>query len=256
MRPIATLLTVPAVVVAMAQGPLKLSLTQAMDQAAQYNYQVQASVLEAEKARKRINEVLAIGLPHIDGSVALTNYIDVPTQVVPNFFGEGPSTVPVQFGLPWSASATVQLNQLIFNGSYLIGLQATKELKLQSDEQLEKDRTDARAAAARAYYATLAAQEGRRLLSESVPVLQKTVDESAAMLDAGFTESTDVDRLRIELSSLQDQLTVFQRQEQLARNFLLFILGVPDGTPIELTDDLDVLLSDPAESALAATPST
>ena len=251
-----THLTIPFVALAFgaaAQGPMTLGLQGAMDQAAQYNYQVQSSTLEAEKAARRIKEVFAIGLPQIDASAALSNYIDVPTQVIPNFFGEGPATVPVQFGLPWSASGTIQLTQLIFNGSYLIGLEATKQLQLQSTEQLEQNVTAARVAAAKAYYGVLAAQEGSRLLGESVPLLEKSLKESTAMQQAGFMETTDVDRLRIELADLQDQLTVFQRQEQLARNYLLFIMGVPSGTPLVLTDNLDALLADPNESALAGT---
>jgi outer membrane protein len=254
MKSISILLGATLALSASAQGPVNLSLKEAMDRAAQYNYVVQNSTLEAEKAAKRIKETLAIGLPQIDASGSLNNYLDVPTQVIPNFFGEGPALLPVQFGLPWNASGTIQLTQLIFNGSYLIGVQATKKLQLQSNEQLEQNVTAARVAAAKAYYGALAAMEGRRLLGESVPVLEKSVNESSAMQEAGFMENTDVDRLRIELTNLQDQVTVFERQEQLARNYLLFILGFPSGTPIQLTDNLDVLLADPNETALAGTP--
>ena len=60
--------------------------------AAQQSYAVQASELEAEKARQKVKEITAIGLPQINGEVGLTNYIDVPTTLIPNFFsapGEG-----------------------------------------------------------------------------------------------------------------------------------------------------------------------
>nr|MDQ3101582.1 TolC family protein [Bacteroidota bacterium] len=92
---------------ALAQGPLQLDLAQARELAAKQSYQVQVGQLEADKARKQISEVLAAGLPQINGSVSLQNYLDVPTQVVPNFFGSEPEVLEIQFGVPWSASAGV-----------------------------------------------------------------------------------------------------------------------------------------------------
>lgn len=238
----------------MAQGPVRLSLQQAVDMAAKQSYQVQNSELEAEKARKRITEFTAIGLPQISASGGLMNYIDVPTQVIPNFFGEGPEFVQAQFGLPWSANGGVQLDQLIFDGSYLVGLQAAKEARKMADEELERNIKDARIQAAKAYYAVLAADEGTRLLGETVPVLEKSLRDSEVMLANGFMEETDVDRIRIELANIRDQQLIFQRQGELARNFLRFVLGMSMGTPLELTDQLEKLIMDPAEMALAADP--
>jgi len=237
-----------------AQGPMTMSLQQAMDHAAQYSYSVRTNELEAEKARRKIKEVMAIGLPQIDASGSIQNYLDVPISVVPNFFGEGPEFLEAQFGVPWTLSGQVQLNQLIFDGSYLIGLQATKELKQQSDQELELAIRDARAAAAKAYYGVLAAEEGAEALRESVPVLERSLTEAQAMQETGFMEETDVDRIRIELANTRDQLMVFERQQVLALNLLRFYLGVPSGTPMELTDDLQELIDAPDERALVGQP--
>lgn len=239
---------------ALAQGPVRLSLQQAVDLAAKQSYQVQNSELEAEKARKRITEITAIGLPQISASGGLMNYIDVPTQVVPNFFGSDPEFIQLQFGVPWSANGGVQLDQLIFDGSYLVGLQAAKEARKMADEELERNIKDARIQAAKAYFAVLAADEGTRLLGETVPVLEKSLRDSEVMLANGFMEETDVDRIRIELANVRDQQLIFQRQGEVARNYLRFVLGLAMGTPLELTDDLEQLLMDPAEMALAAEP--
>ncbi|MCB0781633.1 MAG: TolC family protein, partial [Flavobacteriales bacterium] len=167
---------------------------------------------------------------------------------------EGPEFLEAQFGVPWTLSGQVQLNQLIFDGSYLIGLQATKELKQQSDQELELAIRDARAAAAKAYYGVLAAEEGAEALRESVPVLERSLTEAQAMQETGFMEETDVDRIRIELANTRDQLMVFERQQVLALNLLRFYLGVPSGTPMELTDDLQELIDAPDERALVGQP--
>lgn len=248
------LLLIP--VASFAQGPVSLSLQQAMDMAAQQSYTVQYSALEAEKAEAKINEILATGLPQIDASGGLNNYLKVPTQVIPNFFGDDPKTIEVQFGIPWAVTGAVQLNQLLFDGSYLIGLKASRELKEKAHLDLVKAQHDARAQAAKAYLSVLAAEEGVRLLGEGLPLLEKSDTDAKAMLQQGFMESTDVDRLSIQLADTRSQQRNLQLQANVARAFLALVLGLPSGTPITLADPLATLMGDPAEKALADQPFT
>jgi outer membrane protein len=256
MKPLFTLFAFAAGLAASAQGPLRLTLQQAQDLAAQQAYSVQASALEAEKARHKVKEITAIGLPQISGEAQLQNFIDVPTQLVPNFFtpGIGPEFVAAQFSLPWNTSAGVTLSQLIFDGSYIVGLQATRALAQQSREELEKTRADARNQAAKAYFGVLAAEEGARLAGEGIPLIEQSLREAQAMLDAGFMESTDVDRLTIQLDQTRAQQRSFQQQANVARMLLALTLGVPQGTPITLADDLRAIVNDPNETALSEQP--
>ncbi|HMN04512.1 MAG TPA: TolC family protein [Flavobacteriales bacterium] len=251
MRNTTTALLLAMAVGAMAQGPVQLSLQQAMDQAAKQSYSVQYSQLEADKAVAKIKETVAIGLPQITASGGLNNYLKVPTQVIPNFFGNEPPTLEIQLGIPWMMNGQVQLTQLLFDGSYLVGLQATRALKDQAHLDLQKAEHDARIQAAKAYYAVLAAEEGVRLLGEGLPLLEKTAHDAQAMQEQGFVESTDVDRLTIQLADTRNQQRNLQQQANVARAYLALVLGLPSGTPITLTDKLALLMADPAEQALA-----
>lgn len=239
--------------VAGAQGPLQVGLQQAMDMAARQSYAVQASELEAEKARQKVKEITAIGLPQINGEVGLTNYIDVPTTLIPNFFtpGEGPEYIAASFGVPWSAKAGLSLTQLIFDGSYLVGLQATRALSEQSQLDLQKAQADARNQAAKAYFGVLAAEEGARLAGEGVPLMEKNLREVTAMMESGFMEQTDVDRITIQFEQVKAQERSYRSQAEVARMLLALTLGIPQGTPITLTDKLESILNDPNETALS-----
>ena len=234
-----------------AQGPVSLSLQQAMDMAATQSYAVQASQLEAEKAVAKIKEVTAIGLPQINATGSVNNYIKVPTMVIPNFFGDNPKFIEMQFGLPWTMSGAVQLNQLIFDGSYLVGLQATRELRNQSGKQLESAQLDARVQAAKAYLGVLAAEEGVRLLGESLPLVQKAANDANAMVQQGMMGTTDADRLTVQVDETQNQQRNLRQQATVARAYLALVLGLPAGTPITLTDSLQPLLDDAASQDLA-----
>lgn len=236
-----------------AQGPVSLSLRQAMDMAATQSYTVQASVLEAEKARAKIKEVTAIGLPQISGTGSLTNYLIVPKMVVPDFFG-GDDLLEIEFAVPWTISGGVQLNQLLFDGSYLVGLRASRELKAKSDKDLEQAAVNARVQAAKAYLTVLAAEEGVRLVGEGLPMVEKASTEATAMVQQGLMETTDADRLTVQLEEARAQQRSLQQQAAVARAYLALVLGLPTGTPITLTDALQTLLDDPAEAGLADMP--
>lgn len=253
MRSILTFPAAALAVVMQAQGPVSLSMQQAMDLAATQSYMTRNSALAVEVARHRTKEFTAIGLPQINGEVTLNNFIDPPTSLVPNFFtpGVGPEYIAASFQLPWNLSAGGTISQLIFDGSYLVGLRASKELRLQSEQEHAKAQADARAQAAKAYQGVLAAEEGARLLGEGVPLLEKSLRDATAMLQQGFLENTDVDRLTIDLAALKNQQRNFLQQGQIARAMLALTLGIPQGTPVTLTDKLDVLIDNPEETALS-----
>ena len=256
MRKSTTIVGLLTAAVLSGQGPISLTLQQALDLAAKQSYSVQASVLEAEKARSKVKEITAIGLPQINGEVTMNNFIDPPTSLVPNFFtpGVGPEYVAASFQLPWNLSGGVTLSQLIFDGSYLIGLKATRTLETQSIQDLQKAEVDARNQTAKAYCGVLAAEEGARLAGEGIPLLEKSVREVDAMRGAGFMETTDVDRLTIQLEQAQAQQRSFEKQAEIAKALLALALGVPQGTPITLTDDLTTILNNPDETALSEQP--
>ena len=250
MRSIITTLALLLALLVNAQGPVSLGLKQALDMAATQSYAVQASTLEAEKAEAKIKEVTALGLPQISGTGSFNNYLIVPKMVVPNFFG-GEGVAAIEFALPWSVTGAVQLNQLLFDGSYLVGLKAAREMRTRSAQELEQTVLNARVQAAKAYLGVLAAEEGTRLIGESLPVLEKASNEARAMFEQGMLESTDADRLTVQLEEVRNEQRNLQQQAKVARAYLNLVLGLPTGTPVTLTDALQPLLDDPAEAALA-----
>ena len=253
MRTVATMTGLALTLALRAQGPMSLSLQQAVDMAAKQGYAVQASALEAEKTLARTREITAIGLPQISGSGTLNNYLIVPKMVVPNFFG-GEGVAAIEFALPWSITGAVQLQQLLFDGSYLVGLQAAKELRVKSAKDLEQTILNAKVQAAKAYLGVLAAEEGVRLTGEGLPVLEKAATDTKAMVEQGLLESTDADRITVQLEETRNQQRNMQQQAGVARAYLNLVIGLPAGSPVTLTDALPALLDDPAWTGLADAP--
>lgn len=234
-----------------AQGPVQLSLQKALELAAQQSYAVQNSDLELQKAQKQMNEIRGLGLPQINGTAGFQYFPDIPVQVAPDFFGGSDQLVELQFGLAHTANVGVQLDQLIFDGSYLVGLKAARAYNTNKQAELDQTIHNARVAAAKSYYAVQVSAVAIKDLQQLLPVLEESLRQITGLSDAGFTDATDKDRIALAVSGLKSQILKVEDQYASAMDMLHFVLGMPLDSPIELTDDLDVLLSDPDPRMLA-----
>jgi outer membrane protein TolC len=123
---------------------------------------------------------------------------------------------------------------------------------LNKELELEQAVHDAKAAAAKAYYAVLVAREGVENLEKLLPVLEENFRQVKALQENGFADITDVNRQELGVGELNTQLLVLRNKEFSAMDMLHFLLGMPLKTPIELTSELEELLQDPDPRTLAA----
>jgi len=250
MRAFISLVTFLIAIALNGQGPTLLTLQDALQLAAEQAYAVRTSSLEAEKAHHQLKEIVGLGLPQVNGAAGFSDFIDIPVQVSESFFG-GDDLMTFQFGLRYSANAGVQLDQLIFDGSYLVGLQASRAFKHNKEQELQQSIHDAKVAAAKAYYAVLVAREGVENIEELIPVLEENLRQVKGLQENGFADRTDVDRQELGLSEVRNQLIFMENQEATALDMLHFVLGLPISTPLDLDNNLDDLLQDPDPRALA-----
>ena len=236
-----------------AQGPLSLSLQQALDLAAKQSYTVQNSALEAEKALHKVRD-------HGDRSAAdqwrreYDQLSECSQTVDPEFLQCTRPGSRIHCGTVRSSVEYYSwpiTEPIVVRWKLLGGIESVERAIGASRINLEKTEADARNQAAKAYYGVLAAQEGQRLAGESIPLLETAQREMQAMVEAGFMESTDVDRITIQLDQARTQQRNFVQQETVGRMLLALTLGTPQGTPITLTDDLRRIIDDANESAIS-----
>ena len=84
---------------------------------------------------------------------------------------------------------------MIFNGSYLVGLQATKVYYGLSKQNAEKTRLDVIETVVNTYHMLQMAEESRKILNQNLENMDKTLYEITEMNKQGFVEKTDVDQL-------------------------------------------------------------
>lgn len=228
---------------ATAQTVHEFTLAEAMNYAVQHNYQLQQSRIDVEISQRKVKETTAIGLPQVNGEATFNNYIDIPTQVVPAnaFEPTAPEDVliPLQFGLPYSISAGVTASQLLFDGSYFVGLKAAKGYVQSAELGREKTEIEVKNSVAQTYFAALAARENITVLRDNRENILKTVEETMAMFEVGLLEKQDADQVQLLRSNINNQLDFTQRQERNILNLLKFQMGIPVTDSIRLTDNID-----------------
>ncbi len=220
------------------------SLKEAQEYAIKNNYQAKNAIIDVAIAARKVKETIAGGLPQVNANISYNNFINLATQLIPGeFFGGEPGTyIEVQFGTKHNASIDAQLTQLIFSGSYFVGLKAVKEYQKLSDLQLEQIEQDVKAAIANAYYLVLISQENKKLMQETVSTMEKLLSDTKAMYQQGFMEDTDVDRIELVILDLKTSLLNADNQIENAKYLLKFNMGLKVTDEINLTDNLQTLL--------------
>lgn len=223
----------------------KFSLQQAIDYALKNNVSKINAELDVEKSKKKIWETTAIGLPHIDGELDYTNFLDIPTTLVPaEFVGGKPGEfVAFKFGTPENATAKITATQLLFDGTYIVGLKASKVYAELFKKQLTASEIEVKMNVAKAYFVVLVAEDNLKILSKSVENLKKIHFETSELFKNGLVEEIDVDRLALALSNLETQLKNVERQSKLAEGLLKFQIGMDLKEKIILTDSIIAMYS-------------
>lgn len=239
-----------------AQEKLNLSLNQAMDYAVEHNTTTVNAKIDIDIAKKRVWESTATGLPQVNAGLSYQDMLKLPVSLIPaEFFGGEPGTFQeISFGTQHNASAELTVNQLLFNGPYLVGLQASQTYKLLQEQSYGKAVQDVRAQVSEAYYFVLLSQDLITVMDESVINMEKTYGDAVKMLAAGVVEETEADQLRIALAGLENSRRTFERQQAMAMNLLRFQLGLSNDTEVILTDSLGGIMKGINVEALTNIP--
>ncbi|MCL6266871.1 TolC family protein [Flagellimonas myxillae] len=228
---------------AQENAPYSFSLDEAIIYALEHNYTAINANRDIVDAQKQKWETIADGLPQISGAISYQNQLKQPVSQIPaEFFGGEPGTFQeVVFGQPQSATATATLTQQIFDGSYIVGVQATKAFLSFSQNNKEKTELDVRKAIVEAYGNVLLAQESVKISENNKSTLEKNLHETQKIFENGLGDEESVDQLKITLSSVDNQLKNAKRLEKITLQMLNLNLGLPIETPTVLTENLDDL---------------
>lgn len=243
-KPIVLILALFAFWLGYAQDtPNQFSLDEAIAYALEHNYSSINASRDIIDAQKQKWETIAGGLPQISGSVSYQNQLKQPVSLIPaEFFGGEPGTFqPITFGQPQQVNATATLRQQIFDGSYIVGVQATQAFLSYSRNNKEKTEQEVRQSVVQAYGNVLLAQETVSILENNLATLEKNLFETRKIYENGLGDEESVEQLQITFSSVESQLKNAERLQNITLKMLNLMMGLPLDHPTLLSENLDNL---------------
>ncbi len=231
--------------------PKSFSLDEAIAFALENNRTAKNAVRDIEAAKKQKWETTATGLPQINAKVDYQNWLKQHVSLLPaSILSEQDredlglninDQFPATFGTKQTVNANITLNQLIFDGSYLVGLQSAKVFLEISENAKEKTDLQIRKAVINAYGNVLLSEESVAILERNKVTLEKNLNETRKIYENGLTEEEDVEQLEITLSSIESNLRNVKRLRELSYKMLNITLGIDLNNETSLTDTLQAL---------------
>jgi outer membrane protein TolC len=229
-----------------AQQVVTLSLSEAVDYALENNPTTKNARLELLISKATIKETTARGLPQINGAYNLDYNPKIPVVFLPNQppFGDpsNPSDViPARFGVSYSSGLGVTVNQMIFDGSFFVGLRAAKTLLELTNKDLKKAEIDVVENVKKAYFGVLVNQQRIRLAGANLSRIDTLLKETTALNEAGFVEKIDVSRVQVQRNNTFTQVQRSQTALDISKQILKLQLGIPVEYEVELVESLQDL---------------
>lgn len=224
------------------------SLADCIEYAYEHQDSVKNAQLDVKSADYKVKETIGQGLPQINGSVSFQDYTRSPSTVGPDFSSfvtgkpvnaKAPLVVYPFGAVQYNNTYTARADQLLFSGTFLVGLKAVKTYKELSQRSLTRSKIDANIAVTKAYYQVLVGDEQIRLLDANINQLKQQVTETTQSNKQGLVEKIDVDRITVQYNNLVTNRENAVRGLTLYNAMLKFQMGMPIGDELVLTDKLE-----------------
>ena len=237
-----------------AQQLVELKLADALAYALENNPSVKNARLELLISKATIKETTSRGLPQINGAYNLDYNPRIPVVFLPNQppFGDpsNPSDViPARFGVSYSSGLGVTVSQMVFDGSFFVGLRAAKTLLELTNKDLKKAEIDVVENVKKAYFGVLVNQQRIRLAEANLSRIDTLLKETTALQEAGFVEKLDVSRVQVQRNNSYTQFQRSQTALAISKQLLKLQLGMPLDYEVILAESLEEL--SPKEETLA-----
>jgi outer membrane protein TolC len=244
-----------------AQTTNSFSVKQAVDFGLQNATQVKNALLDIKVQKQTNREVTAAALPQLNGSINATHYFDIPIQPIPDFIRPqiygilkdngvkdangnvitGPASFPdLPFSVvqPWSAGASVDVQQLLFDGQVFIGLQARSAAMSLASSTADVTKEQIKANIYKVYYQLVVGKKQVTSIEANIERFEKLLADTKEIYKNGFAEKLDVDKVQVQLNNLRTEKIKIDNQLQVGNAGLKFLMNMPMKDSLVLTDTL------------------
>lgn len=221
-----------------------------IDDAVKYGIENNRRLMNAEReikmAYKERWKTIAIGLPNVTLDLNYLNYLELPTSLIPaEFFGgQKGEFSEIQFGTEQSAIGSVRMEQLLFDGSWLVGLEYSQIYLAASENFYEKTLLEVRESIVKLYSLVSILNEGIILLEDNLENFRKDLFEVTELYNNGFEEVENVEQIKITLAQAELSLLQAKKTKDNQLNLLKLVLGINIEDEILLSTSIDDFIAE------------
>lgn len=232
---------------ATAQDTKAFTLEEAKSYALENNLKILNSKNDIEIARQQIIETRGMGLPQVEINGSFSNFINLPVQVVSaNFLDPNApagETISFKAGTEYNSDASLQVNQMIFNGSYIIGLKAANFFAEFQKTVANLSNEDIAFNVIQSYEMAAVAKSNKMFIDSLVLSTENLVNKQKNYLELGLILQEDMDQLNYSLLSAKSAQTVADINYENSLNMLKLSMGYPISESLETSNTPEELLS-------------
>jgi outer membrane protein TolC len=223
-----------------AQTTNEFTVKQAVDYAMQNSVQVRNALLDIQLQKQMNKEITSAAFPQLTGNASVTNYLDIPTSLIPSeITGGTPGTYfPVQFGTKYSATGGFDLNQLLFDGQVFVGLQARSASIRYMQAQAEVTKEQIAVNVQKIYYQLVVGRQQMTSIDANIERFEKLLSDVTEIYNNGMAERLDIDKVSVQLNNLRTEKLRVQNQLDAGNAGLKFLMNMPQKNNLVLVDSL------------------
>lgn len=219
------------------------SLAQAKQYALENHLRIANAEYDTENAIMRKNETRGIGLPQVDINGTFNMFFNLPVQVVDGAFIQQPGTlVSFRAGTDFSSGATLQVGQLIFNGSYIVGLQVAKQYVDFQRTFEDQTKEDVVFNVIQAYQMLAIASDNVIFMDSLVQITEDLFNQQEAIYEIGISTGEDVDQIKYAMLQAKNAKRSAEIQRDNAMVMLKLAMNYPFDKDLQITEDSEDLM--------------
>ncbi len=176
-----------------------MNLKSAIEFGLENHLSIKKTILELEKVKQQKKETQGIGLPQVNAEGSFNHFLNLPVQVLSasffNPFAPEDEIIAFRAGTKFNTNAALQINQLLFNGSYIVGLDFSKFLIEMQQDFIEQSKEEVVYQIKLAYHSAAILKENLNFLDSISQMTKETFEQQNKLLELGLISQEELDQL-------------------------------------------------------------
>jgi len=218
--------------ITLAQNPpIRLTVEKAIQLAMRQNTDLQTARLDVEKADARVMEAWGYTLPSVDVSGQYIRTLKTPVFYISDTSGR---LTPLRIGANHSANASLQVRQLLFNGTVFAGVGAASTYSNVAREMFRSKQLETVVKVKKAFYGAMLASEVRSMMQSNLANQEDNLKNVRLMRGQGILSEYDELRATVGVENLRPMVIQAETNYTLSLENLKSVIGLSASDSIAL----------------------